>query len=258
MFENPDYPTNLQGSFLNHTYQAQSQPQSYFYNGNGLMAPNFQSDSRRNDQMNNVFATPQAPQMGAPQANNGVPNMAAFNALYQQPSAYAPAQPQVFANPGVNAMLNAYEPNVRPYSSYPPEYSQPQNPFATDSRRFDQTPQSNVPNNPWNTPAQNTFAPQNNNQMMPQMMPQYTPTMDCATMYGNYGVTPVSKKTQQWDTMGNYQYPQTTLPVADWSSYVAQNQPVQSAAQCPPMFPTGVAPQTSTSWTEMYEKNFKK
>ena len=251
---NPDYPTNT-GSFLMHTYQTPTQTQSsFYYNGMGSVMPNmmpggFQQDSRRNEPV---------PASMMNQANaNMVPNsqnpLAAFQALYaQQNGTQMPTQYQQIPTSPISVPV---EPNVQPFSSYPPEYRQPQNQFAVtaDSRRFDMSTQTPTPS-PWAQPVQNPFIM--NAQNCPTT-PQYVnPTADCGAMYADCNASPVFRRLQQWDN--TYTQPQQIpMPVADWTQYIPNNTPQNGPVYAPPVVNPGVPDNTAQSWNDIARQNFK-
>jgi hypothetical protein len=231
---NPDYPTNV-GNFLMHTYDGCQMPQNFqtcYYNGMGMVS--MQPDSRRNEPMPN-----QMPMM-MPQQTFSQPDMnAALKSLYQQPAYAMPPAP-------------ASEMNIKPFSSYPPEYQAPGSQSTLmDSRRFEQS------NNPWaNAQNQmpNPFANTVGNTQM--NVPQYVnPCMECATMYGTYNAQPVQKKMQQFENMYAQSQPMT-VPDINWN-VPQQNSFVQSQAVYP-TFQMGQPQNPNESWMNIVNSSWGK
>lgn len=247
---NPDYPTNT-GSFLSHTYQPQPQFQNntFYYGGMGSMPGTFQQDSRRNEPMMN----PTQPA----QPNNWNDQMAAFQALYAKNNGCSmPQQPQYQQYP-TSPISVPVEQNIQPFSSYPPEYQAPTNPFGmnvqTDSRRFDpNAPQST---SPWTQTTPSAPAYSTPNPFVQNQFPNTVPTMDCSAMYTQCNVTPITRKTQQWENTYTQPNP-SQLPVANWTQYIPN--PQQASG---PVYPTPAPPAVpsvtpDTSWESIAKQNF--
>lgn len=247
-FIDPDYPTTA-GDFSQFTSGGQ-QPvaSSFYYNGTGFGAtPQYQADSRRNDQ---PFNPPMQSQNTFPNQQSG-PDMNAFNALYATQNGY-PVQ----GNPLYNN-----DANLKPFSSYPPEYQTPQNPFATpqmsDSRRFDEQAVQNpwasqAPQNPWAVQQpSNPFDQPNWNQS------QCGYRTECPALYADFNNQPMSKKQPNWDNMFTQPAP-PQMPYAEWNKFIDNTQ--AQAPQYPPITPPGVPTVTEpeVSWTSIVQKNWKK
>lgn len=232
---NPDYPTTV-GDFLMDTYQ-QVQPQfnNFYYNGMGTsMTGQFQPDSRRNDPT--MQQPPVQPNFCA--SYNPQNPMGSFQALYANPG-YPYQQYPTTPMP----QMPASEMNIRPFSSYPPEYSVPQNQFnVTDSRRLDDP----VQQSPWAQPAPNPF--------VQQQSPQY---MNPNMLYSNVNATPMNRKSQPWDNCYTQPVP-TQMPNINW------NQTQMNGGMYPqsntPVYPNVnmSQPQSQTeSWLNIAQQNWK-
>ena len=245
---NPDYPTNT-GSFLIHTYEGSQMPQTFqscYYNGMGTVC--VQPDSRRNAPLPNQMM-PMQPQMQQPQLmpNQMMPQMdmnAALKSLYQQP-AYAMPVP-------------ASEMNIKPFSSYPPEYQAPgSQPALMDSRRFDQTGNPWAPQMPQTVQAPQSQMPNpfaNTVGYMQPNMPQYVnPTMDCASMYGSYTAQPVQKKMQQFDNPYAQPQPQS-IPDINWGAARQQQNGFTQSAVAYPMINMGQPQNPNELWTSIADR----
>lgn len=238
---NPDYPTDNNGGFQQHTYQPQQNMYNYWDGGMGMMNTYmnpYNMDSRRNGMMPMNPVNP-FNQFGQTQQNNVIPEN-----MVQPFSSYPPSTPMGNASGGLNSML-------------------------ADSRRNINQPTTN--NNPW-APQQNMPAP-----IQPAPQPQQNPymnqyagyqnpyggyfdipriDMNTAALYGGLGSgLGFEKKGGTWD---NY-YTQTRalpMPVVDWRQQ--QMNPIQNQyqPQMQPQYPIQQMQTTQQNWKDIAERNW--
>lgn len=239
---NPDYPTDNNAGFAQHTYQPNNMMDTYYWNGMNGSFGSSAYDSRRN--------------MYGPTGPMGPMNpVNPFNTFGQQ-----------------QAATTIPENQVQPFSSYPPAGPQPQglnSMVGSDSRRAQVTgnnpwaPQQSTFNQPTPTPAAwNPTAPTwgYNPQPFGGCDPFYANKIDMNTsaLYQNSGI-PTFEKRQAWD---NYYTTQRQLqpPQVNWAAYQQNQNPNYCGngmygAPTPPPYPASYSA-PSVNWKDKAIENW--
>ena len=86
-------------------------------------------------------------------------------------------------------------------------------------------------------------------------LPNTVPTMDCSAMYTQCNVTPITRKTQQWENTYTQPNP-SQLPVANWTQYIPNPQQASGPVYPTPAPPTVPSVTPDTSWESIAKQNF--